>query len=434
MKIKSLFEYLVFGLIGVIIGLKLLPEIILVGIILLLVLFILWQFSEREIIYPVSNLTYLFLLEPYVRAYLPLLPYLFLQYFMIISLIVFQFNKVHKNKTIFNWFIFFLLVILFELINTSRTLDTRFTRSVILNSLTLLSFIILGIQVNLNLENLKKLFKNLSYAGFMLTGIVAVAHFQGNINYSLASNFESSNGMAPVQLSFYLSFTLVVTYLNYVKFDNNSNRIMYLAIMAIQSTIMILTFSRGGLYYFLIIFALINFESLIKSKISFRYVLGLFLLVPIGAYIYDYTLSVTEGVVAERYADERTSNRDVLVEVGIEIFKDNPLFGIGTGNFNLVAMDTKYFGSISGAHNEFVRILAEHGFFGFTFYILFFLTLFYHMLKYRNKIPMVLIPVIMILAFNFGAIHNGLKLSLQSFTIFIAIAYSNNFIVNGKLK
>ena len=41
-----------------------------------------------------------------------------------------------------------------------------------------------------------------------------------------------------------------------------------------------------------------------------------------------------------------------------------------------------------------------------------------------------IIPLIMILAFNFGAIHNGLKLTLQSFTIFVAIAYSNSFIYN----
>jgi hypothetical protein len=40
----------------------------------------------------------------------------------------------------------------------------------------------------------------------------------------------------------------------------------------------------------------------------------------------------------------------------------------------------------------------------------------------------------MIFAFNFGAIHNGLKLSLQSFTLFIAIAYSNNYLFNRKLK
>jgi O-antigen ligase len=211
-----------------------------------------------------------------------------------------------------------------------------------------------------------------------------------------------------------------------------SNKIMYFSILAIQSTIMILTFSRGGLYFFALMFILINLETMIKSKISITYIIGLLLLVPIGSYIYDYTIDVTEGAVIDRYEEEGTSNRDVLVDVGLEIFMDNPIVGVGTGNFNLVAMDSKYFGSISGAHNEFIRILAEHGFFGFSCYILFFVTLFFHILKFRNKIPFVLIPLIMILAFNFGAIHNGLKLSLQSFTIFIAIAYSNNFIVNKK--
>jgi hypothetical protein len=434
MKIKPFLAYFISGLIGVIIGFRILPEIVLVVIILLLALFILWQFYQKEIVYPILSLTYLFLLEPFARVYLHLLPFLFLQYFMIISLIVFQFNKVHKNKILFIWFIFFILVILFELLNTTRTLDIRFTRSVILNSLTLLSFIILGTQVNLNIENLKKIFKNLSYAGFLLTGIVAVAHFQGNINYNLASNFESSNGLAPVQLSFYLSFTLVVTYLYYLKLNKMSNKIMYFGIIAIQSTIMILTFSRGGLYFFVLMFTLINLETIIKSKISLSYVISLLLLIPISLYIYDFTIAETEGAVIERYKKEGTSNRDILVDVGIQIFKDNPISGIGTGNFNLIAMDTKYFGSKSGAHNEFVRILAEHGFFGFLFYILFFITLLYHILKYRRIIPFVLIPLTMILAFNFGSIHNGLKLSLQSFTIFIAIAYSNNFIVNKKLK
>ena len=211
-----------------------------------------------------------------------------------------------------------------------------------------------------------------------------------------------------------------------------SNKLLYFTVIAIQCIIMVLTFSRGGLYFFGAMFFLLNIEVIAKAKINLSYIFGLILLIPIGNYIFDFTNEQTSGAVIDRYSEEGVSNRDVLVEVGISIFKDNPLFGIGTGNFNLVAADTKYFGEISGAHNEFIRFLAEHGFFGFTFYIFFFILLFSKLIEYRQKIPFVIIPIILIFAFNFWSIHNGLKLSLQSFSLFIAVSYSNNFMTNKK--
>jgi O-antigen ligase len=432
MEIRPFLHYIIFGLIGIIIGFELVPAIILGSIIIAFSIFILWQFSYKDVFYPIVNLPFLLLLEPYTRTYLTSMPYLFLQYLIILSVVVFQINKFKKNRKVYTWFTFFMVVICFEIFNTTRTIDSNYTRSVVINSLALLSYIILGLQVNLNNGELKKLFKNISLAGFMLTGIVAAAHFKGEINYGSASNFESSNGMGPVQLSFYLSFCLVVTYLYFLKFNNSSNKILFYSIIAVQCVTMVLTFSRGGLYFFAVVIALVNIESIINFRISLSYIFGLFLLLSISFYVYNFTRTVTGGAIIERYQQEGTSNRDVLVDVGIEIFKDNPIIGIGTGNFNMIAADSKYFGKKSGAHNEFIRILAEHGFLAITCYVLFFSSLFFRILKYRVKIPYVIIPILMILAFNFGSIHNGLKLSLQSFSLFMAVSYINNFMINKK--
>ena len=135
---------------------------------------------------------------------------------------------------------------------------------------------------------------------------------------------------------------------------------------------MILTFSRGGLYFFGAIFLILNIENLRKLKFNFSLILGMIFFLVIGNYIYNFIVIETDGAVIDRYNEEGVSNRDVLVDVGINIFKDNPIFGVGTGNFNMVAMDQKYFGEISGAHNEFVRVLAEHGIICFIFYVFFF--------------------------------------------------------------
>ena len=212
MKVNIWFKYASFALIGAILGLRIFPPVIAEIAILILALIVIRQVFKKEIVHSLSNLTYLLLLEPYTRVYLTAIPYLFLQYFIIILFLAYQYNKTVKNKVIPLWLVFFIITLIFEVLNTSRTIEFRFTRSVLLNTLTLASFILLGNQVKLNQDNLSKLFKNLSFAGFLLTGIVAVAHFQGTINYGTSSNFESSNGLAPVQLSFYLSFTLFVTY------------------------------------------------------------------------------------------------------------------------------------------------------------------------------------------------------------------------------
>lgn len=422
---KEIYKYTGILAFGILIGFKIIPSNLLELLLIIFSLNILFDAVKNNLSLVINKLSYLLLLEPYTKAYLLELPYLFIQYLIITIYIFYQFNNSKKLKNIYPWLIFFTITILFEFLNIFRTIDFRYTRSVLINSSTLFAFILLGRQYLLSDNNLYKLLKNISYAGIMLTGIIAVAHFQGSIKYNTESNFESSNGMAPVQLSFYLSFTIVVTYIIYLKYNLSKNIILYFSIITLELIIMILTFSRGGLYFFGLMFILLNIENIRKIKLKYYNILGFLILVPISYFIYNFTVNQTEGAVLKRYNEEGVSNRDILVSVGIDIYEDNPLFGIGTGNFNNVANDRKYFGQVSGAHNEYIRILAEHGILCFIFYLLFFISLSFHVWYNKNNITYFIIPIVMILAFNFGSIHNGLKLSLQSFTLFIAIAYLN---------
>lgn len=429
---KEIYKYTAIFIFGLLVGFKIIPSILLEIILILWTVNILFDALKYDLSIAINKLPYLLLIEPYSRVYLLNIPFLFMQYIIIFIYILFQLNSNEKIRKTYPWLFLFSVTILFEILNSMRTIDFRFTRSVLVNSLALFSCVSLGRQYLLSNDKLFKLFKNLSYAGLMLTGVIAVAHFQGEINYNTESNFESSNGMPPVQLSFYLSFTIVVTYIIYLKYNLLKSSVLYLSIMSIEIVIMILTFSRGGLYFFGAIFLILNIENLRKLKFNFSLILGMIFFLVIGNYIYNFIVIETDGAVIDRYNEEGVSNRDVLVDVGINIFKDNPIFGIGTGNFNMVAMDQKYFGEISGAHNEFVRVLAEHGIICFIFYVFFFISLTLHVWNNKSRLTYFIIPIILILAFNFGSIHNGLKLSLQSFALFISIAYVNNSIVNLK--
>ena len=424
---SALYKYMLFGAVGIILGLKIIPPTIIEVFFVFFSLIIVIAAFKRDLVYVFSLLSYLLLIEPFSRTYLLDIPYLFLEYFMIMIMVIYQFNPIKKIRKNHVWLIFFILVLLFEILNTSRTIDLRYTRSIIVNSFTLFSALILGAQSSISNQGLVKLCSNLSYAGFLLTCIVGVAHFQGDIKYSLESNFEASNGLAPVQLSFYLAVTLFITYFKYLEFKEKNSKLTCLAVMAAQITIMGLTFSRGGIYFFAAMFLLININAIRRLKFNPSYLLNFFFTGLVGYFVFYFVVDKTGGIILERYSEKGASKREDIIAAGIEMYKDNPIFGIGTGNFNMVAREVKYFGEVSGAHNEFIRILAEHGFLAIIFYFLFFIYLLKYIYKYRSLNKFYIFSIIMFLAFNFGSIHNGLKLGLQSFVLFISIAYTNSY-------
>lgn len=101
------------------------------------------------------------------------------------------------------------------------------------------------------------------------------------------------------------------------------------------------------------------------------------------------------NIVFERFAISDNSNSDVTLLSGREnlyliawnLFRQNPVFGIGWGGFNYSA--AKYLGvDMGGAHNIYLQLLAETGIVGTTIYILYFVVALYqgiHILKMARK-------------------------------------------------
>ncbi len=64
----------------------------------------------------------------------------------------------------------------------------------------------------------------------------------------------------------------------------------------------------------------------------------------------------------ERVLHGGVANRDIIYSRLGELFLEHPIFGAG--------MDEFYKVSLVGAHNEYLRVLAENGLFGFSFFII----------------------------------------------------------------
>ncbi|HXL55568.1 MAG TPA: O-antigen ligase family protein, partial [Chitinophagaceae bacterium] len=146
----------------------------------------------------------------------------------------------------------------------------------------------------------------------------------------------------------------------------------------------------------------------------------LFLLLPVGYLIFYYVTKTTNGLIEKRYSAEGSSGRDELVRAGFKLFEQEPLAGVGTGNYVEEIANRDLFNGESGAHNEFVRAAAEHGILGIITYWGFYIVIFIEIIK-RKKEQRDLAIYFLVL-FCLITVHNGLKISVQPFLLILIIA------------
>jgi O-antigen ligase len=185
-----------------------------------------------------------------------------------------------------------------------------------------------------------------------------------DIQFGTESNFATSGGFGPNQVSSMLGLGVFLCLSAYLLFKNTFKDTIYFVILALffaaQS---VLTFSRGGMY---------NAVSALSCVILFQ--LGnlkqgakrLFLLLGFGVIflliVFPYLNDFTGGALQLRFEDTDSTGRVEIVDADLHIFSENPFMGVGVGEAKLLR--EIYFGKPVGAHTEFSRILSEHGMLG----------------------------------------------------------------------
>lgn len=188
---------------------------------------------------------------------------------------------------------------------------------------------------------------------------------------STGSNFAASGGFGPNQVSTILGLGMFVFFVQIL--FNSKNKILLgvnatlLALLAYRGLI---TFSRGGIITALVIMGLLviviylNTNIKAKSKLLFMMLLGVFL----SFGVWSYTALQTDGLIENRYRNEDArgrekesllTGRETLIATELQMFYDNPIFGVGVGRNREVRKEET--GIAAASHNEISRILAEHG-------------------------------------------------------------------------
>lgn len=360
---------------------------------------------------------YLIYTEIYIRGNVHFILNLYAQYVLLACFTLLLLKQGTQITLRSRSFTFIALYAIIELVDALRTNEPNFARVAIINSFLLFIVALWSASNLVTFKLLNTLMKHLKFAAIYLTGIVLAAHVSGHIDYVGHSNTESTNGLAPVQISGYLGMGCILFFLEIVNTMERRRIVLNTVAFVLITCIMLLSFSRGGLYFLgaiMFIYFAINWKKSGNLAI-------LLLLIPVGLFIYYYVTTTTNGLIQERYNQEGASGRDQLVAIGFQIFKSDPIAGIGTGNFSKEIVRRHLYYVESGAHNEFIRAIAEHGILGMVTYWGFYIFMIIE-IAFQKGIARQFALYFFVL-FCLIIVHNGLKISLQPILLIFVIAH-----------
>ena len=245
----------------------------------------------------------------------------------------------------------------------------------IIGPITLTVSAIYCYQRKISFEQIKKIIDMLAYP--LMATLVYMYLYTPSVKdvvTNTESNFETSGGFGPNQVSTILGLGIFVFFVKIVLSSKTSLirniNILFFVIITFRG---IVTFSRGGvitgfvMIIIVVVLLLLYTRSYVKSKIVMLVVFGVIAL----AGIWAYSSIQTGGLIDKRYANQdargrekasKLTGRERLIESEFNMFLDNPVFGIGVGKNKEYRLETT--GVDAASHNEITRMLAEHGMFG----------------------------------------------------------------------
>lgn len=198
------------------------------------------------------------------------------------------------------------------------------------------------------------------------------------------SNFETSGGFGPNQVSTVLGLGMFVFFTQLVLFSKSKMTIVTNSFLLLFITYRgIVTFSRGGVITAVVmivclLFLLYRFSNA-KGKSKFVLVFIMTGLMAVG--VWTYSSFQTRGLIEKRYANQdargrgkkdRLGGREQIMNEEITLFFENPILGVGAGMGKQIRKET--FGEEAASHNEITRMFSEHGLFGIFGLLILFIT------------------------------------------------------------
>lgn len=198
------------------------------------------------------------------------------------------------------------------------------------------------------------------------------------------SNFATSGGYGPNQVSTVLGLGMFVFFCQFVFISKSRNMtILNGFLFVFASYRALVTFSRGGVITGVAMIVVVLIAAYLfsngsgKRKVKWIIILSGIMVMS----IWSYSVIQTGGLISKRYANQdaagreksdRLGGREQVLGTELDLFKENPIMGVGIGMGK--SYREQMLGQEVASHNEITRLLAEHGMFGVLILLILFVT------------------------------------------------------------
>jgi hypothetical protein len=304
------------------------------------------------------------------------LPYLMAPYALILLsgfVVVVVLGRLGRNARLA---MFYVLLLIPSLVNTIRTTgggSRELIAFALSGPLALAAFVAFTSQVSATPAAYRRILWTtlVSAVGPLVIAVAeirAVLALYGSIEFSGQSNFVTSGGFGPVQVSAVLGLGVLIAIVLGIIETHSSAKIIAAVLAVVFSVQSLLTFSRGGMFAVAIALAALAIVNARNRRIRNRVIVVAAVALSLGYFfVVPWLTDFTGGAFEQRFSDT-DSARTGLAGNDVEIFGDNILFGVGPGmtkyqrlTYSICELRSDRCSDESSSHTEFTRMLGEHG-------------------------------------------------------------------------
>lgn len=316
-----------------------------------------------------------------------------------------------------------LLSLLLPAVVLSDIHGDAFRRAVLFNLSGPITLIVAGIYFYNRMITRQELNSILVYFVMPIVCTVIVLQFStpdfSSIRFSAESNFETSGGFGPNQVSTLMGCGVFIVLLAIIlQLNVTGYRIVDILLLSLFSFRGLITFSRGGMLSVVMAMAcFIMLSVILDHPLKERLAKYVVIIASVAFVVWSYSWDITGGQIENRYLGKSakgkegadlTSGRSNLLNDDYEIFLENPLLGSGVGMSKLIR-EQKH-GYLAASHSEFGRLLAEHGSLGILFMLVLFAVIVTKMISLPalGKMWMLTLVLYALLTINHAAMRTAL--------------------------
>jgi len=355
------------------------------------------------------------------------------KYSVIIFLVLGMFYKGASSKTVSFWI--YLLILVPGILVASITLsyDEPFRQAIAFN---------LSGPVALGVSAIYCYYKKVSVGQFnfiilmlllpLIANMAFLYFFTPSIGEVLMSgtnsNYAASGGYGPNQVATVMGLGAFLLCTRLFVIKNKFINIIDLVLLGLVAYRALITFSRGGVFTAIacIIAFLVLYYYKQPNKEQSKIILKLFLLLFAVFVTWSYSALKTEGLLTYRYTnknaagqleDDITTGRAELIETELQGFVHYPIIGIGVGKGKELRYETT--GHETASHNEFSRLLSEHGLLGIVALLILIFVPILFWAKFKNNYYFLAFVAFWFLTIN----HSAMRIALPAFVYGLALLY-----------